>query len=53
MELAARSAGPVARLSGCIPLLLALLPMPAFIAGSINNDSLALLSATLVFAAVR
>jgi len=34
------------------PLALALLPMPAFIAGSINNDSLALLTATLVFAAV-
>lgn len=34
------------------PLLLALLPMPAFIAGSVNNDSLALLAATLVFAAV-
>jgi len=33
------------------PLALALLPMPAFIAGSINNDSLALLTATLVFAA--
>lgn len=33
------------------PLLLALLPMPAFIAGSVNNDGLALLSATLVFAA--
>ncbi len=34
------------------PLLLATLPMPAFIAGSVNNDSLALLSATLVCAAV-
>lgn len=34
------------------PLLLALLPMPAFIAASVNNDSLALFSATLVFAAV-
>lgn len=34
------------------PLLLALLPMPAFIAASVNNDSLALLSATLVFAVV-
>ncbi len=34
------------------PLLLALLPMPAFIAGSVNNDSLALLAATLVFAVV-
>lgn len=34
------------------PLTLALLPMPAFIAGSINNDSLAILTATLVFAAV-
>ena len=34
------------------PLLLALLPMPAFIAGSVNNDGLALLTATLVFAAV-
>jgi hypothetical protein len=33
------------------PLLIALLPMPAFIAGSVNNDSLAMLSATLVFAA--
>ncbi len=33
------------------PLVLALLPMPAFIAGSINNDSLAMLTATLVFAA--
>jgi hypothetical protein len=32
------------------PLSIALLPMPAFIAGSVNNDSLALLSATLVFA---
>ena len=34
------------------PLLLALLPMPAFIAGSVNNDSLAILAATLVFAVV-
>lgn len=34
------------------PLVVALLPMPAFIAGSINNDGLALLTATLVFAAV-
>lgn len=32
------------------PLLLALLPMPAFIAGSVNNDSLALLAGTLTFA---
>lgn len=49
------SGGPQRR-PGCAvtrlhPLLLALLPMPAFIAGSVNNDSLALLSATLVFAA--
>jgi hypothetical protein len=49
--------GGAQRLPGCAvvrwhPLLLALLPMPAFIAGSVNNDSLALLSATLVFAAV-
>jgi hypothetical protein len=41
--------GGVARLH---PLVVALLPMPAFIAGSINNDGLALLTATLVFAAV-
>ena len=33
-------------------LLALLLPMPAFIAGSVNNDGLALLTATLVFAAV-
>ncbi len=45
--------GPPADALGRLhPLLLALLPMPAFIAGSVNNDSLALLSATLVFAAV-
>lgn len=44
-----RPAGALGRLH---PLLLALLPMPAFIAGSVNNDSLALLSATLVFATV-
>ncbi len=43
---------PAGALGRLHPLLLALLPMPAFIAGSINNDSLALLSATLVFAAV-
>jgi hypothetical protein len=47
--------GPQRRPSGAVvrlhPLVLAWLPMPAFIAGSINNDSLAMLSATLVFAA--
>lgn len=43
-----RPPGGIARLH---PLCLALLPMPAFIAGSINNDALALLTATLVFAA--
>ncbi len=43
---------PVGALGRLHPLLLALLPMPAFIAGSVNNDSLALLSATLVCAAV-
>ena len=35
-----------------LPLLLILLPMPAFIAGSANNDALAMLTATAVFAAV-
>lgn len=34
------------------PLLLALLPMPAFIAGSVNNDSLALLTGTVTVAAM-
>lgn len=33
------------------PLVLVLLPMPAFISGSANNDALALLTATAVFAA--
>lgn len=33
-------------------LLLAALPMPAFIAGSANNDALAMLTASAVFAAV-
>ncbi len=44
-----RPAGALGRLH---PLLLAMLPMPAFIAGSVNNDSLAMLTAALVFAAV-
>lgn len=35
-----------------LPLLIILLPMPAFIAGSANNDALAMLTATAVFAAV-
>lgn len=34
------------------PLVVVLLPMPAFISGSANNDALALLTATAVFAAV-
>jgi hypothetical protein len=42
---------PAAAIVRLHPLLIALLPMPAFIAGSVNNDSLAMLSATLVFAA--
>lgn len=33
-------------------LVVALLPMPAFIAGSVNNDGLAILTASAVFAAV-
>lgn len=36
----------------CLPLLIILLPMPAFIAGSANNDALAMLTATALFAAV-
>ncbi len=36
-----------------VPLVLVLLPMPAFIAGSANNDGLAMLAATAVFATVR
>ncbi len=32
------------------PMALVLLPMPAFIAGSVNNDSLAILTGTAVFA---
>ena len=47
-----RASWPAGALGRLHPLLLALLPMPAFIAASVNNDSLALLSATLVFAAV-
>lgn len=35
-----------------LPLLIILLPMPAFIAGSANNDTLAMLTATALFAAV-
>ncbi len=35
-----------------LPLFLVLLPMPAFIAGSANNDALAMLTATAVAAAV-
>ena len=35
-----------------LPLLIILLPMPAFIAGSVNNDALAMLTATALFAAV-
>lgn len=35
-----------------VPLVLVLLPMPAFIAGSANNDGLAMLMATAVFAAL-
>jgi hypothetical protein len=44
-----RPGGAIVRLH---PLLLALLPMPAFIAGSVSNDGLAMLAAALVFAAV-
>ncbi len=48
---------PFVSLSPCLPvyylpLLLILLPMPTFIAGSVNDDALAMLTATAVFAAV-
>ena len=35
-----------------VPPVMMLLPMPAFIAGSVNNDGLAMLTATAVFVAV-
>ncbi len=53
-NLSVHNAPPSALVSllACLPLLILLLPMPAFIAGSANNDTLAMLTATAVFAAV-